>query len=256
MSDETRIPGSRGGTGAREKKRRLTPGTWWVGRRFRHSRRPAARAWPQVHEDVAYLTRELGRWHPRTLTARSSVSRWLVDECLHADALRCAEAEVADRIAEFGADAPETLGWRSGLAWDRRRLGDLDTAVAEARALADDCVRVLGSDHVDTHYRRATLGQFLAENGESAEGVRLARAVYAESQAFGLDRWRETRSLRNVLITTLELNGDVQEALDLLDEEIKVESGTLYGIDENLGDYEMKRLEEWRRRLVAKVASL
>ncbi|MFB7244354.1 hypothetical protein CW362_19695 [Streptomyces populi] len=208
-----------------------------------------------MHEDVACLTRELGHWHPRTLAARSKVSSWFLDEGLHTDALRLAEAEVADRIAEFGADAPETLMWRGGLAWSRRRTGDLDTAVTEARALADDCVRVLGSDHVDTHRHSSTLAQLLAENGESAEGVRLARALYAESQTFGLERWSETRSLRTTLITALELNGDVQEALDLLDEEIKVESGTLYGIDENLGDYEMKRLEEWRRRLVAKVAS-
>ncbi|WP_148663791.1 hypothetical protein [Streptomyces ambofaciens] len=241
-------------TGEEQRRPRRTVRTWRVRRRFRHRERPQARPWPDVHEDIAYLTRELGRWHPHTLAAHSRVFSWLLHEGRHPEILRLAEAEAAERTAEFGADDPATLGCRSALAWRRRRVGDLDGAVAEARALAEDSARVLGPDHADTHRRRAYLARFLAENGEAAEGVRLLRVLYAESQAFGWQRKDETRSIRTALVTALELNGDLQEALDLLEEELEVERGTIYGIDENLGDYEMKRLQEWRTRLVAEVA--
>ncbi|MFI1438736.1 tetratricopeptide repeat protein [Streptomyces fructofermentans] len=209
-----------------------------------------------MHEDVAYLTRKLGRWHPGTVAARTRVGSWLTLEGRHAEVLQLTEAELAERIAEFGADDPDILMWRTSVAWRRRRVGDLDGAVALARTVVEDSVRELGSDHPHTHQRRAGLARFLAENGEPAEGVRLLRALYAESQAFGHDRHSGTRSIRMTLVTALELNGDVREALDLLDEEIEVERGTLYGIDENLGDHEMKRLEERRTILVAKVRSV
>ncbi|MFF3890022.1 tetratricopeptide repeat protein [Streptomyces sp. NPDC001914] len=204
---------------------------------------------------MAHLTTELGRWHPQTLAARSTVFMWLLEEDLHDDRLRLIEAEVAERTAEFGFDDPETLNWRRSLAWIRRRIGDLEGAVTDARAVVNDSVRVLGSEHADTHRCRAVLAQFLAENGEPAEGVRLLRALYDESRAFGHERWNETRSVRKTLVTALELNGDVTEALDLLDEEIAVESGTLYGVDDNLGDHEMKHLQEWRVLLAAKVSA-
>ncbi|MCX5415769.1 hypothetical protein [Streptomyces sp. NBC_00059] len=233
---------------------RRTLRTWRVRRRFRHWERPEALPWPDVHEDVAYLTRELGRRHPDTLAARSRASSWLSREGRHADVLRLAEADVDERTAEFGADDPDTLGWRSSLAWARRMAGDLDGAVAEARAVAEDSSRVLGPDHADVYQRRVSLARFLAENGEAGEGVRLLRDLYAESQAFGRKRRDETRSIRRTLVRALELNGDLQEALGLLDEEIEAERGTIYGVDENLGDHEMKRLQEWRTRLVADVA--
>jgi hypothetical protein len=183
------------------------------------------------------------------------VFRWLDGEGRHADVLRLAEAEVAERTAEFGADAPETLRWRRSLAWHRRTVGDLDGAVTEARAVVGDSVRVLGSDHADTQRCRASHAQFLAENGEPAEAVRLLSALYVESQAFGRNRQSENRSIRNTLVTALELDGDVQEALDLMDEQNAAERGTIYGVDEHLGDHEMKRLQEWRRRLMAKAAT-
>ncbi|MFC9941379.1 tetratricopeptide repeat protein [Streptomyces pratensis] len=252
----TKIPKSRGDRSTSEKQRTLrrTLRTWRVRRLFRHWKRPEALPWPDVHEDIAYLTRELGRWHPHTLAARSRASSWLSLEGRHTDVLRLAEADVAERTAEFGADDPDTLGCRSSLAWSRRRVGDLDGAVAEARVVAEDSARVLGPDHADTHRRRAGLARFLAENGEAAEGVRLLRDLYAESQAFRWKRRDETRSIRTTLVTALELNGDLQEALDLLDEEIQAERGTIYGVDENLGDHEMKRLQEWRTRLASDVA--
>ncbi|MFF3313311.1 hypothetical protein [Streptomyces sp. NPDC002952] len=102
---------------------------------------------------------------------------------------------------------------------------------------------MLGPDHADTHRWRASLARFLAENGEAVEGVRLLRVLYAESQTFGWQRKDEARSIRTALVTALELNGDLQEALDLLEDEIEAERGTIYGVDENLGDYEMKRLQ-------------
>ncbi|MER6678248.1 hypothetical protein [Streptomyces sp. NPDC000983] len=207
-----------------------------------------------MHEDVAYLTRVLGRWHPDTLAARSKALSWLSQEGRHAETLRVAEAEVAERTTEFGADDPHTLVWRTTLAWNRRMVGDLDTAVVEARALTEDSARVLGPDHADTHRRRAGLARFLAENGEAAEGVRLLRALYAESQAFGWKRKDETRPIRTTLVRALELNGDLREALELLEEEIEVERGTIYGVDENLGDHGMKGLQEWHTRLAAEVA--
>ncbi|MCX5008442.1 hypothetical protein OHB05_38385 [Streptomyces sp. NBC_00638] len=55
-----------------------------------------------MYEDVAYLTRELGRWHPDTLAARSTVFTWLIGEGAYAEHLRLTEAEVAERTAEFG----------------------------------------------------------------------------------------------------------------------------------------------------------
>ncbi|MFE4540947.1 tetratricopeptide repeat protein [Streptomyces scopuliridis] len=180
---------------------------------------------------------------------------WLSSEGRHADVQRLAEAEVADRTAEFGGDDPETLRSRRLLTSALRKVGDLDRAVAETRAVVEDSVRVLGSDHADTHRCRADLAQYLAENGEPAEGVRLLRALYTESRAFGPKRQEETRSIRHHLVLALEFKGEFQEALDLLDEEIADELGTIYGVDEFLGDHTMEGLREWRRRLVAKAAS-
>ncbi|GAA4806518.1 hypothetical protein [Streptomyces ziwulingensis] len=244
MPEEAERPGSR-----------HTLGTWRIRRRFRHWQRPKSRDWPDVYEDIARLTRALGRRHPDTLAGRSRVLMWLTDEGRHAEAVRLAEAEVADSVAEFGTDDPGTLRRRRSLAWYRRRAGDLDGAVAEARAVERDSVRVLGPGHADTHRCRAALGRFLAENGEPAEGVRLLRALYAESLALGRQRRSETRSVRDALVAALESHGDLREALDLLDEEIAAERGTVHGVDENLGDHEMKRLREWRGRLVAKLVS-
>ncbi|MFD7115855.1 hypothetical protein ACFWAA_02190 [Streptomyces sp. NPDC059922] len=234
---------------------RRTFGTWRAGRRFRNWRQPTSRDWPDVHKDVAYLTRKLGRWHPDTLLVRSLVSMWLGSEGQHADVLRLAEAEVADRTAEFGADDPETLRSRRLLSSALRGAGDLDGAVAETRALVEDSVRVLGSGHADTRRGWVDLAQYLAENGEPAEGVRLLRALYTESRAFGPERREESRSIRHQLVLALESKGEFQEALDLLDEEIAEESGTVYGVDEFRGDYAMAHLREWRGRLVAKAAS-
>ncbi|MGW1813909.1 tetratricopeptide repeat protein [Streptomyces sp. NPDC002125] len=242
--------------GTPEKQRTLgrTLRTWRVRRRFRRWERPEALPWPDVQKDVAYLTRELGRWHPDALAARSRASSWLSREGRHADALRLIEADVDERTAEFGADHPDTLRWRSSLAWARRMAGDLEGAVAEARAVVEDSARVLGPDHADVYQRRVSLARLLAENGAAGKGVRLLRDLYAESQVVGGKREDETRPVRRALVKALELNGDPQEALGLLDEELEAERGTIYGVDENLGDHEMKRLEEWRTRLVADVA--
>lgn len=61
--------GSRGDGDMSKEQRtpRRTLRTRRVRRRFRHWKRPEDRPWPDVHEDVAYLTRELGRWHPDTV---------------------------------------------------------------------------------------------------------------------------------------------------------------------------------------------
>ncbi|MEU3255149.1 hypothetical protein [Streptomyces sp. NPDC006997] len=127
---------------------------------------------------------------------------------------------------EFGADDPDTPGWRSSRDWDYRGVGDLDAAVAGARAAAEDSARVLGPDHADPHRQRAGLARFLAENGEAAEGVRLLRVLYAESQTFGWRRKDETRSIRMALVTALELNGDLQEAPAVLR---RLEAGETHG---------------------------
>ncbi|GLF95105.1 hypothetical protein [Streptomyces yaizuensis] len=232
-----------------------TPGIWWAGRRFRNWTQPTSRSWPDVHKDVARLTRGLGRWHPETRLARSLVSLWLSSEGRHAEVLALAEEEVADRTAEFGPDDPETLRSRRLLTSALRGVGDLDGAVAGTRAVMEHSARVLGPDHPDTHRCRAALGQYLAENGEPAEGARLLRALYAESLAFGPERYEEARSIRHHLILALELTGGFQEALDLLDEEIADESGTVHGVDEFLGDHRMEHVREWRRRLVTRAAS-
>jgi hypothetical protein len=49
------------GTVEKQRRPRRTPGTWRVTRRFRPVQRPKSRNWPDVFEDVAYLTGELGR---------------------------------------------------------------------------------------------------------------------------------------------------------------------------------------------------
>ncbi|MFF2520512.1 tetratricopeptide repeat protein [Streptomyces liangshanensis] len=158
---------------------------------------------------------------------------------------------MADRTAAFGADDPGTLRARRSLGSALRGVGDLDGAVAEARAVLEDSVRVLGPDHADTRRGRVDVARYLAENGEPAEGVRLLRALYAGSLAFGPERQGETRSVRHQLVLALEHKGEFREAFDLLDLEIAAEVGTVYGVDEFLGDHIMERLREWRTRLVA-----
>ncbi|MFH8800468.1 hypothetical protein ACH4F6_12845 [Streptomyces sp. NPDC017936] len=238
-----------------ERRRRRTPGTWWVNRRFRHFDRPASLTWPEAEWGLAHLAERLGPWHEDTRFARLRVMGWLKREGDTAAALRMAHEDVAGRTADFGPDHLDTLRARSTVVWCRREDGDLDGAVADARLLVEDMTRAHGPDHEDTHRERWILADLIGENGDPPEAVRRLTALYAESRALGPRRTRWTRVIRTSLVGALERNGDLGEALELLDVEIEAERGTIYGVDENLGDHEMKRLQEWRTRLAGELAA-
>jgi hypothetical protein len=58
---------------------------------------------------------------------------------------------VRDLVASVGADHPETLTARYHQALFGAKGGDVETALAQWRALLPDRERVLGAWHPDTH---------------------------------------------------------------------------------------------------------
>ncbi|MDN3029719.1 tetratricopeptide repeat protein [Streptomyces sp. S.PB5] len=238
-----------------EERRRRTWGTRRLMRRFRGSERPdSLRGW-DGDAAVAYLTRKLGPRHPDTLTARAALAYWFSHEGVMAQALSRLEALVVDRTAWFGPDDPDTVRARGAVFWARRKAGDLEAAIADAEALLADVTRLHGPHHEETHAWESRLAEVMDLNGDHAEAVRRLRSLYETSRSFGRAREGSTRSIRWNLIKALEHTGDAQEALALLALEIDAEQRTVYGVDENLHDLPMKRLQEWRTRLEAKRTS-
>ena len=88
-------------------------------------------------------------------------------------------AVLETRLRVLGAEHPETLGSRDGLAADLRDLGRLEEAAAEYRSVWEARVRVLGPDHPDTLKSRDGLHTVLRD---------LRRLTEAESNPVWADR--------------------------------------------------------------------
>ncbi|AWI28448.1 hypothetical protein [Streptomyces tirandamycinicus] len=160
---------------------------------------------------------------------------------------------MADRTTEFGPDHPDTLSARGSVVRHRRAAGDLPGAIADAQVLVEDMTRALGPDHRDTHEQRRFLTCFLSANGETAEAVRRLTALFADVEALGPTRQSDLLIVRTSLARELERNGDLTGALAPVEREIAAERSTIYGIDENLGQHPLHRLEGWRDQLAAGV---
>jgi NB-ARC domain/Tetratricopeptide repeat len=73
--------------------------------------------------------------------------------------------------AAFGAQHPDTLRARRGVAICRGLAGDADGAVLALRAMASEFERMLGPDDLDTLYTRQMLTWFIWEQGHTMEAA-------------------------------------------------------------------------------------
>ncbi|MDQ0909841.1 hypothetical protein QFZ22_005826 [Streptomyces canus] len=237
-----------------EERRRPTWGARRVLRGFDKYERPGSLRGPKADEAIADLTRTLGPRHPDILKARDRQAYWLHREGDTAGALVRLESLVADRTEWFGSDDLDAVKIRSTMARYRRSVGDLGGALALAEAVVTDLTWLHGPDERDTLRAESTLAGLIGQNGDRAEWLRRLRSLYERSRSLDPRRDSVTRGIRWNLVEALERCGEYREALTLLDVEIDAERRTSYGVDENLGDWQMKRLQEWRRNLVVKVS--
>ncbi|MFJ4526510.1 hypothetical protein ACIP4Y_37335 [Streptomyces sp. NPDC088810] len=61
------------------------------------------------------------------------------------------------------------------------------------------------------------------------------------------------RLTRSSLARALENNGDLQEALKLVEEEIRAEDSIIHDVDEFPSEYNRRFLRDWRYRLAAQI---
>ncbi|XVU26760.1 hypothetical protein ACQPZJ_06810 [Actinoplanes sp. CA-054009] len=219
-----------------------------VLRRFESWTRPAAMTPERTEESLAYLTQVLGRWHPDTAEARLKVRYWLVADGDPTAAQRSAEAEAADRTAEFGAEHLKTFEARRSLHHFYREAHGRSAALPLIRALADDMSEALGPTHRETLSVRRHLAYQLRDEELLTESIVVSSAMLAELE----DRPYSDKDLRAtwfVLASALEYSGDREQALVYVQKELRAERSAIYGVDENIGQPYQKTLEAWQDRL-------
>ncbi|MFJ7217779.1 tetratricopeptide repeat protein [Amycolatopsis sp. NPDC098790] len=98
-----------------------------------------------------------------------------------------------------GPEHPDTLTTRANLAFILQRLGRLEEAEREGRAVLQICTRVLGQEHPETLTARAILALKLSELGRLEEAEREHRAVLdIRTRVLGSDH-PDTRASLNYL---------------------------------------------------------
>lgn len=203
----------------------------------------------KAERGIELLTRTLGPWHPATAEARAKLRFWLVEEGDPATAIRLAQTEVADRTAALGADHPDTLAARWEMIHLAPKTLGRPTVIDEKRRLAEDRARVLGPYHRDTLLTRRSVGYSLRDSGAVAEAVQVFTDVLTELEALERPSNEQLRETWVGLAYALERHGDFERALVYVEKELAAERRTIYPQDENLGEYHLKMLLEWRDRL-------
>lgn len=149
----------------------------------------------------AALVARYGEADALTLEA---AQQWAALERLRGDyraAVRIADSIVRLRTQTLGADHPETLHSRNGLATHYGRLGDYVAAEMILREVLADRQRVLGEDHSDVWRTQQNLAVVLLDSGKTAEGARLMRGLVEKFAARHGEQHRETLRLMNNLAT-------------------------------------------------------
>jgi hypothetical protein len=112
----------------------------------------------------------------------------------------------------FGAEHPRTLGNRGDRAFMLQRLGRLEEAEAEQRAVIRIQERVLGGEHPDTLTSRGNLSSTLQDLGRAEEAAAELRAVLKELERLLGPEHRSTLINRGNLASALRSLGRPEEA--------------------------------------------
>ncbi|MCH7668999.1 MAG: tetratricopeptide repeat protein, partial [Acidobacteria bacterium] len=113
--------------------------------------------------------RVLGRRHPDTLDARSSIASLLGRSGQVDEAIKQFTTLLEDRQRVLGPDHPDTLTTRSNIASWLGESGQVDEAIKQFTTLLKDRQRVLGPDHPDTLTTRNNIASLLGRSGQVDE---------------------------------------------------------------------------------------
>jgi tetratricopeptide (TPR) repeat protein len=126
-----------------------------------------------------------------------------------------AEPLLADLKRVLGADHPDTLAARVGLAIAYQRTGRIAEAITLLEQTLADPERVLGTNHPDTLAGRISLANTYREAGRTAEALTLHEQNLADlERVLGADH-PETLTTRNNLANDYRLAGRTAEAITL-----------------------------------------
>lgn len=97
---------------------------------------------------------------------------------------------IALREAWLGADHPETIGARVGLAYDLHRVGRLAEARQEAEAVLQTALATLEPGHPNRSYAQNIAGMVLCDAGDPERGAALLQASrQARRETLPADHW-------------------------------------------------------------------
>lgn len=166
------------------------------------------------------------------------------------DAVRAEHEAEAVRVltSALGPNHPETLRCRSGHAFTLHRLGRLEEAEAEQRAVFEQRTTTLGADHPDTRQSRQLLAWTLLESGNLEAAEREERqGIEAGAQVIGMEHPKTLGARLN--------HGITLQRLDRLEEAETELAAVLAGSERTLdaartiADASRRRLAEVRRHL-------
>jgi len=126
-----------------------------------------------------------------------------------------AEPLLADQERLLGADHPDTLAVRMGLAVAYQRAGRIAEAITLFEQTLTDRERVLGADHPDTLAGRISLANTYRDAGRTAEAITLHEQNLADLERVLGTGHPETLTTRNNLALAYRDAGRIAEAITL-----------------------------------------
>ena len=126
-----------------------------------------------------------------------------------------AEPLLADQNRVLGADHPDTLAVRMGLAVAYQRAGRIAEAMTLFEQTLTDRERVLGADHPDTLAGRVSLANTYREAGRTAEAITLHEQNLADLERVLGAGHPDTLTTRNNLALAYRDAGRIAEAITL-----------------------------------------
>jgi hypothetical protein len=127
-----------------------------------------------------HLTHALGRNHPRTLIARSSLAQWIGESGDSAGAVKEFKALHRDALRLLGAVDPITLAARGNILRWQGEAGSPAKAAKVTELLLADMLRVLGPDDPRTLTARGNLAFWRGQAGDSTGAAEAIERLLAD----------------------------------------------------------------------------
>jgi tetratricopeptide (TPR) repeat protein len=182
-----------------------------------------------AHSSLAAAAR-LGRDHPASLAARSSLAQAIVGQGRNREAEEHYHQLLVDEEEVLGKDHPDTVTTRHRLALIARFHGRYREAEDMFRALLPDEQQILGHDHAETMNTRNQIAELIGQRGRYLEAEKLFRKLLADEHQLLGNYHVETLSTRHDIALMAGKQGRYLEAeqqwRDLLDEQ-----RTIFGDD-------------------------